>query len=231
MRIMLKGKSRLDEALTSQSKWCYPGTDVLINKKGIRDQEVLNTVERRISTLMLTQVQMRDLPDVNELFSVSYFQRLHKEVFGYIYEFAGKFRDENITKGNTPFCRPEYIAPYLRDLFKQMKKAICKIETRDDMLDFLSYYYTELNVIHPFREGNGRVMREYLCEVVDFTSQTLGIPYELNFADVTEEQRKQFIRGSIRGAVYGDTAFIRDFFNDTLKEKKDVTDKSIRHRV
>ena len=55
-------KGRLDEALDRQSKYCYPGTDVLINKLNLQSQEELDIAERRITTFALATIQLRKNP-------------------------------------------------------------------------------------------------------------------------------------------------------------------------
>ena len=106
---MVEVNSRVNEALSYQSKYCYPESNVLINKFDIQDQKTLDKIERNVTTLMLVKLQTKPLPCSKELFSVNYFIDLHRQVFEHIYPFAGKIRNENMTKGNTPFCRPEFI--------------------------------------------------------------------------------------------------------------------------
>ncbi len=214
--------SRIKEALSYQSKYCYNDSDVLINKYDIQDQQALDKIERNVTALMLVNLQTKPLPNPNILFSVEYFMDLHKQVFEHIYPFAGKVRSENITKGNTPFCRPEYIYKYLKMLFAKMFSDIKKIKTREDIIMFLSYYYSELNVVHPFREGNGRIMREYLRQVVLFINKYLGFDYELDFSNVTLEDKTNLINGSIMSAMTGDLGLLNKFFNSMLKEREVV---------
>ena len=76
---MANVKSRLDEALTEQSKYCYPNTDVLINKLGITNQEDLDIAERRITTLMLMDLQTTPLPKPGTFFTPEYYFSLHKK--------------------------------------------------------------------------------------------------------------------------------------------------------
>ena len=208
---------RIDEALSSQSKFCYEGTDVLINKLDIRDQKTLEAAERRITTLLLTIVQEQQIPDSNTLFSVEYYLSIHKKVFDHIYPFAGKIRTENISKGNTPFCRPDYILTYMISTFKQMKEDSQKIQTREDVIDFLAYYYSELNIVHPFREGNGRILREYLRQVVKYLDKRLKEGYELDYSKNTEENRVNLINGSIVSAITGKLDLLKNFFSNSLK--------------
>ena len=215
---MVEVNSRVNEALSYQSKYCYPESNVLINKFDIQDQKTLDKIERNVTTLMLVKLQTKPLPCSKELFSVNYFIDLHRQVFEHIYPFAGKIRNENMTKGNTPFCRPEFIYKYLNMLFDKIFDDLKKIKTKEDIVVFLSYYYSELNVVHPFREGNGRIMREYLRQVVVFINKNLGFDYELDFSNVTEEDKNNLMNGSIMSAMNGDLELLNKFFNSTLKE-------------
>ncbi len=217
---MVEVNSRVNEALSYQSKYCYPESNVLINKFDIQDQKTLDKIERNVTTLMLVKLQTKPLPCSKELFSVNYFIDLHRQVFEHIYPFAGKIRNENMTKGNTPFCRPEFIYKYLNMLFDKIFDDLKKIKTKEDIVVFLSYYYSELNVVHPFREGNGRIMREYLRQVVVFINKNLGFDYELDFSNVTEEDKNNLMNGSIMSAMNGNLELLNRFFNNMLKEKE-----------
>lgn len=224
---MEKISSRVQEALSFQSKYCYPESDVLINKFDIQDQETLNKVERNITTLMLLDLQTKPIPNPKELFTVEYFISLHKRVFEHIYPFAGKIRSENMTKGNTPFCRPEFIYNYLKMLFDKMLGDIKKLKTKEDIIKFLSYYYSEMNIVHPFRDGNGRITREYLRQIVEFINKYLNFDYELDFSVVTEEDKENLMNGSIMSAMTGDLELLSKFFDNTLKEKKIIKEHQI----
>ena len=217
---MVEVNSRVNEALSYQSKYCYPESSVLINKYDIQDQRTLDKIERNVTALMLVKLQTKPLPSPKELFSVNYFIDLHRQVFEHIYPFAGKIRSENITKGNTPFCRPEFIYKYLNMLFDKIFDDIKKIKSKEDIIVFLSYYYSELNVVHPFREGNGRIMREYLRQVVLFINKNLGFDYELDFSNVTLEDKNNLMNGSIMSAMNGNLELLNKFFNNMLKEKE-----------
>ena len=222
-------KSRIDQSLDSQSQYCYPNTEVLVNKLGIKDQETLEVAERRITTLMLSAIQLRDIPSPSKLFSGKYYLDLHKEVFEHIYDFAGQIRDENITKGNTPFCRPEFIYSYLNETLQTLGKKMTKIQSKDDITTWLADCYGELNIIHPFREGNGRIAREFLRESVECMDKYLGFNYEIDFSGVNEHSSQMFMHASIVSARAADNRELKDFFEGILKEKQNVeTYKSVK---
>lgn len=175
---------------------------------------------------MLTTIQVRKIPEAKQLFSVDYYLELHKEVFEHNYDFAGKIRDENIMKGHTPFCRPELIYGNLKNVLQQNAKNMTKIESKDDMATWLADSYGELNIIHPFREGNGRIAREYLRECVECADEHLGLNYELDFSEVNERNAKQFLNASIISAIQCDNSYLEHFFHQKLKEKKPTKDKT-----
>ena len=224
----MKRKGRVDEALSTQSRYCYPGTTILINNFDIKTQEELDIAERRITTLMLATLQLKNTPKINTLLTTKYYLNIHKEVFGPIYSFAGETRNENISKGNTPFCRPEYIYSYLTDTIASFKGKIPTISTKDDFTTWLADFYGELNIIHPFREGNGRIAREYLRECVECINNLLGFDYELNFSNITEQDSKQFMHASIVSALTANNQELKVFFDNRLQEKQEVNTNSIK---
>ena len=208
-----------DNLANYQSKYCYSDSEVLLNNYNVTDQETLDIIERRVSALMLTKIQMREIPKEQVLFSIDYICQLHKEIFEHVYSFAGKIRRENITKGNTPFCRPEFIIESLTNILKKIKKDIHKLKNKEDIVFFLAYYYAELNIIHPFREGNGRLMREYLRQIVVLLKENYDLNYDLDFSNVDELDKKNLMNGSIVSAMTGELGYLENFFDRTLISK------------
>ena len=92
--------------------------------------------------------------DINsiEIGTVKGLKQIHKYLFDGLYDFAGQIRKKNISKGNFRFAN----TLYLEDILK-------KIETmKENTLDDIINKYVEMNIAHPFLEGNGRVMRIWL---------------------------------------------------------------------
>ncbi len=94
-------------------------------------------------------------------FSLINFVGLHRHLFQDIYSFAGQFRDVQLMKGNTRFCQVQFMDAYASNLFTQLDN-----EPDWDTLEYavkrLAYFKSELNMLHPFREGNGRTIRIFL---------------------------------------------------------------------
>lgn len=125
---------------------------MLENKLGITNEVELSKEEER-----MTKIKALELFDTNKIneFEVGTFRGLsdiHKYLFSDIYDFAGNVRDVNLAKGNFRFVP----AMYLKD-------ALNKIDNMpQDTFDNIIRKYIEMNVAHPFREGNGRSTRIWL---------------------------------------------------------------------
>ena len=154
------------------SEYCYPNSNVLINKLNIQDAEALSVAEREITSLKLAVAKATP---IKGSFDLAHLQRIHRFVFGELYGWAGEPRHVNIAKGNQ-FCLAQNIEQYANNLFQKLQKENYLIGSANVPVR-LAYYLSEINVLHPFREGNGRTQRlfiEYLAGVagykVDFSS-------------------------------------------------------------
>lgn len=145
--------------------YCYPNSDVLINKLNIRDGDILSEAERR-----LTMLRISDLIDnpIKGEFDLKHLQAIHKYIFQDIYDWAGEIRTVDIAKQNM-FCKVQYINNQSSIIFENLKKENFLIGLkRDKIINRLSYYFSEINALHVFREGNGRSQREFIRELALF---------------------------------------------------------------
>ena len=125
---------------------------ILTNKLNITDQIELARAEEKISKQKAKQ--LFDSGDINKV-EVGTFAGLafiHAYLFEDIYDFAGKIRDVNIAKGTTAFARVMYLETSLKHIDAMQQS------TFDEIIE----KYVEMNVAHPFREGNGRATRIWL---------------------------------------------------------------------
>lgn len=125
---------------------------MLENKLGIKSQSELSNEEERI-----TKLKALELFDTNKIeeFEVGTYKGLsdiHKFLFDDIYYFAGKIRKENIAKGNFRFAS----SLYLNDVLNRIDSM------PQNTFDAIIKKYVEMNIAHPFREGNGRSTRIWL---------------------------------------------------------------------
>ncbi len=125
---------------------------ILPNKLGITDQIELAKAEEKISKQKAKQLfDSGDMARI-EVGSFAGLASIHAYLFSDIYDFAGKLRDVNITKGNTGFARVMHLEQSLQHI-DHMPQA---------HFDAIVEKYVEMNVAHPFREGNGRATRIWL---------------------------------------------------------------------
>ena len=125
-------------------------------------------------------------------FLLSPLKFIHKYLFDDIFYFAGEYREENITKGNFRFSEFEYIEENIQRIFNNIKIDEMKKMSFNDFVKQISYIMTELNVLHPFREGNGRTIRELVREICFDCGYVIDW-YEINHDDI--------LRASIKAVV------------------------------
>jgi cell filamentation protein len=125
---------------------------VLQNKLNITNQIELNKAEEKISKQKAKQ--LFESGDINrmEIGTFEGLAQIHAYLFGEIYEFAGQLRDVNIAKGNFRFAPLMYLPQSLEHISAMPQKSFEQIIEK----------YVEMNVAHPFREGNGRATRIWL---------------------------------------------------------------------
>lgn len=211
---MEKPRGFRGDNLDGKSKYCYDGTNILINKKDIRDYETLEKIERIHTTYVLSKLYIEP---VNGSFDVKHYMTLHKILFQDLYSFAGEVRNENISKGGIPFCRPEFVYQYLEYLLKQMNKESYKLKSEDDLINFLAFFYAEINLVHPFRDGNGRTQREFFREfVLELNNRINFGNYEIDFSLLDAEMKKVLISGCVESATKGTNEDLKRFFRACL---------------
>lgn len=125
---------------------------VITNRLGITDSPTLAREEERISKKAATTLFEKNL--LNDMPSGTWttLQKIHTILFQDIYDFAGALRSVNIAKGNFRFVPVMYLAEAVRTIEDMPQSTFEEIVEK----------YVEMNVAHPFREGNGRSMRLWL---------------------------------------------------------------------
>lgn len=124
----------------------------LENKLGIKDLAELARQEEKISKIKAIELYERKIVEEFEIGKFSGLAKIHKFLFDEIYDFAGVIRTVNIAKGNFRFAPVMYLETALKHI-DDMPQS-----TYDEIIE----KYVEMNVAHPFREGNGRSTRIWL---------------------------------------------------------------------
>ncbi len=125
---------------------------ILENKLNITDQAELAREEERISKKRAKEMFENGYLNTLEPGTFESLKKIHKYLFGEIYEFAGKLRNVNIAKGNFRFTSLTYLEEAIKNIEKMPQSNYEEIIEK----------YVEMNVAHPFREGNGRSTRIWL---------------------------------------------------------------------
>lgn len=133
---------------------------MLKNKLGIDNSAELAREEERISKKRAMELFERGMLDGYEAGKFKTLQAIHSYLFGDIYDFAGKIRTVNLAKGNFRFAPLMYLETALQNIDKMPQSDFDEIIEK----------YVEMNIAHPFREGNGRSTRIWLdhmlkCEI------------------------------------------------------------------
>ncbi len=169
------------------SVYCYENSNTLINKLNIKDEKVLQKYDAKITAAKLLSLRQKD---ITGNFDIKHFLAIHTYLFEDIYPFAGKFRTEDISKGVFSFAHWEYIETELEKLLNKLKaENYLQGKNKLDLSKSLAYYISELNVLHPFREGNGRTIREFIRQLALKNGYILNLkkvsPYE--FLDASKK--------------------------------------------
>lgn len=124
----------------------------LENKLGIKSSAELAREEERISKKKAVELFENGMLENLEAGKFQTLCEIHKYLFDDIYDFAGKIRTVNISKGNFRFAPLMYLEAAIENIDKMPQNTFDEIVEK----------YVEMNIVHPFREGNGRSMRIWL---------------------------------------------------------------------
>lgn len=120
-------------------------------------------------------------------FDSDHLRKIHYFLFNDIYYFAGEYRKCEMARFRE-FVSPDEIEVRLKNELDKMNKEVKNILSIDGYSYFLAEEYYELMVIHPFREGNGRSVREFLREFVLSKKEQLPFNVELDFTKINPDE-------------------------------------------
>ena len=191
-------------SLDHLSDGCYDNSSVLINKFNIKDQYHLDQVEQSITSALIAKAAV-EIPFKNVDFD--FCKNLHRYVFSDIYNWAGNIRTVNMSKKGTNFC--DY-----KEIELNGNRIFCRLVNTDflkrlharDFLDEFTDIFCELNFLHPFREGNGRIQRLFLTMLLK------NLDKKIDFSEIDKDL---FMIATIK-SVSGDVFMLKNIFADNI---------------
>jgi len=171
--------------------YVYPGTDVLRNKAEIGDQAKLDAFEADVTALRM--LELLETP-VLGAFDVKHLCAIHRYLFQDIYEWAGELRTVDISREGSHFANVGQIQSYLdQQLRRLVAENFLKGMPPDQFLVRMAHYMGEINAVHPFRDGNGRVQRMFCAQLAEQAG------YFIDFETVEQARMYEVMIASFNG--------------------------------
>lgn len=171
--------------------YVYPGTEVLCNKADLREQDALDAFEADV-----TAVRMLELIEnpIQGKFDLEHLCAIHAYLFQDVYEWAGRLRTVDISRGESRFANFTQIENYLgTQLSGLAKENFLRGLDPEAFIARLAHYMAEINAAHPFREGNGRVQRLFCAQLADQAG------YFIDFETVSQAEMYGVMMASFNG--------------------------------
>jgi len=182
-------KTRYDVSDLAEAQ-TEPGScgKVLKNLLGIKTIREMDRVEAR--ELIRTQEELVRVYDQNHRFTSDDVCRIHRIWLGPVYEWAGKYRQVNISKSSFPFAAAVQIQKLMGEFENDFlrKYTPCQFSSSEKTAEAVAIVHVELLLIHPFREGNGRVAR-LLAILMGLQA---GLP-PLDFSSIYGQKRQEYV--------------------------------------
>lgn len=196
----------------------YPGTKILVNKRGITNNLELEQINAYLFTKNL--FLYTSALSASTVFDEQYFKNLHKDSLQSLYIFAGKYRQHNLSEGESTFCFAKYVEREMKKLFSDLQKEKYlknfKRVSPEKFSERITYYMAELIAIHPFYEFNGRIIRMFF-DLISYYNGYEYIDY-LSFENDNNSEKNSFIQASIE-SFNGNNELLNKIIINGLKKR------------
>lgn len=144
--------------------YCWPCSDCLRNKLGIRDRKALAQAEARIVSARDVLVARSTIPGE---YNLEHLKSFHRELFGDVYDWAGETRTVDIALPGSRFGHWRFLDEDVSSILHRLAATDGLLIglRRPSFVERLAFYYGEINARHAFREGNGRTQRSFLRQL------------------------------------------------------------------
>ena len=184
--------------------YLYPGINVLRNRLGIRQDKRLEQAAYELTALRAATIELG--PQVRGL---PHLCAIHRHLYQDVFDWAGQLRAIDIYKDDTRFCNFQYIENEGNALMQALEEEeyLTGLE-KSEFVARLAHYYCEINVLHPFRLGNG------LAQRIFFEQLAIHAGYVLDWRDIDVEAWRQ----ANQSGAMGDLAPLEAIFADVVSE-------------
>lgn len=184
---------------------CYEGTTCLINKLDIRDEQKLSRIEADIT---FAKAAILETLTPEKPLDFEFYKHIHKFLFEDLYDWAGKLRTVNISKKGTQFCPVDELEELCFNCFCRLEKLnYFKDLSKEKFIEEIVDFYCTTNMLHPFREGNGRTQRIFISKLIKYNG------YEFDFSNINIDA---LMSATIK-ASNGVTDFLLEIFKKEIK--------------
>ena len=184
---------------------------VLRNKLGIKSRREMDRAEGEAKEIALKW--LAGMYSMSHRFTAKDICLIHKVWLGDIYEWAGNYRQVNVSKGDFPFAGVAQIPKLMRDFEREVLKKFtpCNFKTREEVARAIATVHVELVLIHPFREGNGRAARL----LADLMALQTNLP-PLNYWGIRGKKRQEYFH-AVQEGINRNYAPMTEIFISVLK--------------
>lgn len=184
--------------------YLYPGLNVMRNQLGIRQAERLAQ-----AAYELTALRAATLPLGPSARGLPHLCAIHRHLYQDVFDWAGEIREIDIYQGDTRFCHFAYIEKEGNALMQDLEDEAYLVGLNpEEFVARLSHYYCEINVLHPFRIGNGIAQRIF------FEQLAIHAGYQLNWRDIDPEAWAQ----ANQSGAMGDLSALQTIFGKVVSE-------------
>ncbi|MGL5603468.1 MAG: putative adenosine monophosphate-protein transferase Fic [Silvania sp.] len=197
-----------DKFGNGRDPYLYSGLNVMRNRLGIRQAERLAQAAYELTALRAATLTLgppsRGLPHLCAL---------HQHLYQDIFDWAGDIREIDIYQGDTRFCHFAYIEKEGNALMQDLEDEGYLVGlAKEAFINRLSHYYCEINVLHPFRIGNGIVQRIF------FEQLAIHAGYQLDWRDIDPDDWAQ----ANQSGAMGDLSALNTIFSKVVSEARET---------
>jgi len=184
--------------------YLYPGLKVMRNRLGIRQAQRLEQAAWELTALRAATIELGPL-----VRGLPHLCAIHRQLYQDVFDWAGQLREVDIYQGDTRFCHFAYIEKEGNALLQDLEEEGYLVGLAQDIfIERLAHYYCEINVLHPFRLGNGMAQRIF------FEQLAIHAGYTLDWRDIAGDAWNQ----ANQSGAMGDLSPLRTIFRKVVSE-------------